>query len=147
MFWRLRQDVIADHSELDRKARIEDMNVFGAHDLQDVVGLVLCNSKNDLQRLIGEFQRVRRMMRTSVADAFGATDDGRTVDPKLANLVQQPFAYRLVAVLAVLLGIERQLIAVHHAPPGRASRVPPREVGHAMLQRASTLAGPLLYSF
>ena len=87
MLRRLRQNSIADDSELDGEARIEHVHVFGTNDIQDVFGLVLRHSKNDLQRLIGEFQHVRRMMRTRVADAFRATDDSRAMDPKFANLV------------------------------------------------------------
>jgi len=87
MLRRLRRDIIADDSELDGKARIEHVHVFGTHDIQNVIGLLLGNSKNDLQRLIGEFQHMRRMMRTRMTDAFGAADDGGAMNPKLANLV------------------------------------------------------------
>ena len=52
-----------------------------------------------------------------MADAFGAIDYGRTTDTESVNLMQQPFAYGLVAVLPVLLCIERQLIAVHRGSP------------------------------
>src|SRR5580698_3231473 len=79
--------IIADDSELDGKARIEDMHVFGAHDIQDAFGLLLGQSKHDLQRLIGKFQRVCRVMRARVTNAVGAGDDARAMDTQFANHV------------------------------------------------------------
>jgi hypothetical protein len=52
-------------------------------------------------------------MSTCVPDAFRCADDGRPSNTAFANLLQKPFTKRQMTAFAVLLSVERQLIAVH----------------------------------
>src|SRR5579863_5809028 len=114
--------VIADYAELDRKACVENVHVFRSNDGQHALGLIFGHGENDLQRLVGKLENVRSVMGAGVPYALRDADDRCTANAEPARLVQKPFADGLMSVLAILLGVERQLTAVHDPLP-RATRV------------------------
>src|SRR5471030_1173431 len=104
------------------------MHVLCTHHFQYFVGFMLGHCQNDLHRLVSEFKNMRGMMSTCVPDAFRCTDDGRPSNTAFANLLQKPFTKRQMTAFAILLSVERQLIAVHtdlHGDIPSADRTPP----------------------
>jgi hypothetical protein len=124
--------VLADQTELNGKAHIKDVHMFGAHEIQQPLGLFFGDGKDALDRLVGELEHVGSMMCSRVADALSAINDSCATNAQFGDLMQQPVTYRLMAVLPVLLGIERQLIAVHAAPPPRS--------GHRLIHSSSWMS-------
>jgi len=89
------------------------MHVLCAHHFQYLVGFVLSHRQDDLYRLVSEFKNMRGMMSARVPDPFRCADDGRPSNTASANLLQKPFTKRHMTAFAVLLSVERELIAVH----------------------------------
>src|SRR5690606_23204332 len=96
---------------------VEHLHVRLAKPCEQALGLRLADRQNHLDRLVGQFEEVRGVELAVVAEALRGRDQCAAADAQGPGFLKDPFAERLAAVAAVLLGEEGDLVALHGSAP------------------------------
>ena len=104
---------LSQGAELDRRPDVEQMHAFRLLPIEQSPGFLFGHGHQHFERLVGEFEEVGGMDAAMMAEAFAGRNDRGAAQAHFTGQMHQPIGQGLAMVASVLLGKERDLVAVH----------------------------------
>ena len=98
----LRVKLASEHAEFDGRLDVEEVHLLGLEPVEQARRLFRRDGDLHLDRLVGEFEEMRRMHAPSAREALAARAQARAAQTQFADELEQPLAHLFAFVPAIL---------------------------------------------